>query len=173
MDEKKPKERIVLRGNQQTEIAVGISHGGKNQIDPGDKIAVASSAATIISARFNPETGLIDVVPIEGALGPSDVSVTITLADGTVLPPQVVEYEVIHPHAEAVTLTPGAVVDKQTVITVPRPNPEPHVVPDASPPDHPPPTPDETMVESEAAPADDAHDHEAHPHGRRRHHGKS
>lgn len=130
MAEKEAKrERIVLRGNQQTTIAIGFSRGGKSRIEPGDKIAVASSAATIISARFNPETGLVDVVPIEGALGESDVSVGVTLADGSVLPPQIVEYKVVHPDAEAVALSPGAIGDKKTIITVPLPNAEPHVVP--------------------------------------------
>lgn len=133
MVEKKAKERIVLRGDQQTTIAIGFSREGKSKIDSGDTIAVASSAATIISARFNPETGLVDVVPIEGAVGPSDVTVAVTLADGSMLPPQVVEYQVVHPDAEAVVLEPGAIGDKKTIIVNPVPNPGPHVVPTAPP----------------------------------------
>lgn len=128
MAEEKAKERIILRGNQQTTISIGFSRGGKVKIEHGDKIAVASSAGTIISARFNPGSGLVDVVPIDGALGQSDVSVTITLADGSVLPPQAVEYTVVHPDAEAVVLAPGTISDKKTVIRVPLPNAEPHVV---------------------------------------------
>lgn len=129
MADKKAKERIVLRGDQQTTIAIGFSREGKSKIEPGDTIAVASSAATILSARFNPETGLVDVVPIEGAVGSSDVSVAITLADGSVLPAQVVEYEVVHPDADAVVLAPGSIGDKKTIIVVPQPNADPHVVP--------------------------------------------
>lgn len=127
----KAKERIVLRGDQQTTIEIGFSRDGKSKSEAGDVIAVAATAATILSARFNPETGLVDVVPIEGAVGPSDVVVGITLADGTVLPPQTVQYDVIHPDAEAVVLKPGSVVEKKTIITVPQPNAEPHVVPAA------------------------------------------
>lgn len=134
MDEKKPKERIKLRNNQQTAISIGFARGGKSTLFSGDKIAVASSAATIISARFNPETGFIDVVPIEGALGESDVSVGITLADGAVLPPQIVQYTVVHPDAEAVVLTPRAIGEKTTIIVNPQPNAEPHVV--SAPPEH-------------------------------------
>jgi hypothetical protein len=170
MDEKKPKERIVLRNNQQTTIAITVPRQGKYEIEPGATIRVASSAATIISARFNPETGVVDVVPIEGALGPSDVSVAVTLADGTVLPPRAVEYMVVHPDAEAVVLTPGAISDKQTIITVPVPNAEPHVVPAPEekaepgalpPPEHEPPPPEET------------HDPETRPHGHGRHHRRN
>jgi hypothetical protein len=124
----KPKERIALRNDQQTTVAIGLFRKGKSAIEPGDKITVASSAGTILSAWYNHETHVIDVVPIEGAQGPADVTVGITLADGTVLPSQTVMYEVKHPDAEAVVLTPGAIGEKKTVIVVPLPNPEPHVV---------------------------------------------
>lgn len=130
MDTEKAKERIKLRGNQQTTVAIGFARGGKSKIEPGDKIAVASTAVSVLSARFNPETGLVDVVPVHGALGDSDVHVGITLADGTVLPPQAVQYTVVHPDAEAVTLAPGAIGDKKTIITNPVPNADPHVVPE-------------------------------------------
>src|SRR5947207_16010141 len=126
MDEKKAKERIVLRGNQQTAIGIGFAHKDKSKLDPGDKVVVVSSAATVINARYNPETEVVDVVPIEGALGPSDVSVTIILADGYILPPQVVEYEVVHPDAEAVVLTPSGIGEKKTIVTTPMPNREPY-----------------------------------------------
>lgn len=164
MAENDEKKRIVLRGNQQTTIAIGVTHEGKSQFDPGDKIKVESSAATIISARFNPETALVDVVPIEGAVGPSDVIVTITLADGTVLPPQVVEYEVVHPYAEDVSLTPGTIVDKETIVTNPVPNPEPHVIPDAPPPEQ---RQHDAVVDPTAASTEEPHDPDAHPHGYR------
>jgi len=162
MSEKKSRERIVLRSDQQTTIAIGFSREGKSTIEPGDTIRVASSAATIISARFNPETGLVDVVPIEGALGPSDVSVEVTLADGSVLPAQTVEYMVVHPDHEAIVLTPGAIGDKQAVIAVPVPNPDPHVVPD---PKDAEPTPDH-----DPAPPEERPDPEARSHGHSRHH---
>lgn len=124
----KPKERIVLRNDQQTTIAIGFARKGKSAIEPGDKIAVASSAGTILSTRYNHETGVVDVVPIEGAKGPADVTVGVTMADGTILPPQTVMYEIKHPDAEALVLTPGAIGEKKTVIVVPLPNPEPHLV---------------------------------------------
>jgi len=129
VDEKKADERIALRNDQQTTIAIGFSRKGKSAIESGDKIAVASSAVTVLFARFNPETGLVDVVPVEGAEGPADVTVGVTLADGTVLPPRIVEYEVKHPDAEAVVLKLGSIDEKKTAIIVPQPNPEPHVVP--------------------------------------------
>lgn len=129
MADKKEKDRIVLRGDQQTTVAIGFSRKGKTKIEPGDTIAVASSAATVLSARYNPDTGLVDVVPIDGAVGQSDVSVAITLADGSALPPQVVQYVVIHPDAETVVLAPGAISEKKTIIKVPLPNAGPHVVP--------------------------------------------
>ena len=169
MDEKKPRERIVLRSNQQTTIAIAVSREGKSEIEPGATIRVASSAATIISARFNSETGVVDVVPIEGALGPSDVSVAVTLADGTVLPPQVVEYMVVHPDAEAIVLTPGAISDKQTIIAVPVPNAEPHVVPAPEQKAE----PAQQGIEPEIPPPEDAPDPEDRPHGHGRHHRRN
>lgn len=125
----KTKERIALRSDQQTTIAIGFDRKGKSAIEPGDKIKVESSAGSILNARFNPETGVVDVVPIEGAVGPADVTIGITLADGTVLPPQIVLYDVKHVDAEAVVLTPGSVGEKKTIIVNPEPNPEVHVVP--------------------------------------------
>lgn len=130
MDEKKvADERIALRNDQQTTIGVSLDRKGKNAIEPGDKITVASSAVTVLHASFNPEAGVVDVVPVEGAQGPADVSVAITLADGAVMPLQTVLYEVKHPDAEAVVLEPGEIGEKKRVIVVPLPNPEPHEVP--------------------------------------------
>jgi hypothetical protein len=128
MDEK-VKELIVLKNDQQTTIAIGFSRKGKSTIEPGDKISVASSAVTILSAQYNPETKVIDVVPVEGAEGPADVMVTVTLADGTVLPMQTVEFDVKHRDADAVTLKPGSIGEKKTIIVVPQPNDDPHIVP--------------------------------------------
>lgn len=122
------KERIVLRNDQQTTVSIGFDRNGKSVAEPGDSILVASSAGTILSTQFNPETGVIDVVPIDGALGSSDVVVTVTLADGTVLPSQFVGYDIVHPDAESVVLTPGSIGAKTTVIVVPQPNPDPHMV---------------------------------------------
>lgn len=126
------EERIVLLGNQQTTIAIKLDREGKNNIEPCDTISVKSSKGTVLSARFNPETGVVDVVPIEGVLGAfgeSDVSVAVTLADGTVLPSQVARYQVVHPDVDAVVLEPGEIVEKTIIIEVPALNPEPHVVP--------------------------------------------
>lgn len=121
-------DRVQLKSNQQTTVAVGFARDGKTQTEPGDAITVGSSAGTILSARYNPDTGLVDVVPIEGAAGIADVFVMVTLADGTLLPPQNVPYLIVHPDIDAVVLTPGGIVDKTTIITNPLPNPDPHVV---------------------------------------------
>ncbi len=121
-------DRIALRNDQQTTIAIAFSRKGKTVAEPGDTVRVASSAATVLNATFNPETGLIDVVPIDDALGPSDVVVTVTLADGVVLPAQSVGFDIIHPDADAVVLSAGEIVDKTTSIRVPRPNPDPVVI---------------------------------------------
>lgn len=128
MDDK-AKERIVLKNDQQTTVAIGFSRRGKSAIEPGDKIMVESSAVTVLSAQYNPETKVVDVVPVEGSEGPADVMVTVTLADGTVLPMQTLEFDVKHRDADAVTLTAGSVGEKKTVIVVPQPNSDPHIVP--------------------------------------------
>jgi hypothetical protein len=120
-------DRITLRNDQQTTIAIGFARKGKTVAEVGDSILVASSAATILNATFNPATGMVDIIPIDDAVGSSDVSVIATLADGVVLPPQVIGFDVVHADADAVVLTAGAVVDKTVSIVVPVPN-EPAVV---------------------------------------------
>jgi hypothetical protein len=115
-------DRIALRNDQQTTIAIAFARKGKTVAETGDTILVASSAGTILNATFNPTTGLVDVIPIDDAVGASDVTVTATLADGTVLPPQIVGFDVRHADADAVVLTPGVIVDKAVSIAVPLPN---------------------------------------------------
>src|ERR1700686_4049029 len=114
--------RIAIRSDQQTTIAIAFSRNGKTVAEAGDSILVASSAATILNAAFNAATGLVDVIPVDNAVGSSDVTVTATLADGTVLPAQVVGFDVTHPDADAVVLTAGAIVEKTASIPVPLPN---------------------------------------------------
>lgn len=123
------KDRITLPNDQQTTIAIGFARDGKTVAEPGDKLAIASSAVTVLAAIFNAETGLIDVIPVDGATGSAGVTVTATLADGTVLPAQTVSFDVTHPDADALVLTEGALVEKTASIPVPKPNAEPVVIP--------------------------------------------
>lgn len=124
-------DRIALRNDQQTTIEIAFEREGKTVIETGDSILVASSAGTIINATFNPATGMVDVVPIDGVVGSSDVVITVTLADGVVLPAQAIGYDVRHADADAVLLTPGEIVEKTVTIAVPVPNPAPVVIVDA------------------------------------------
>lgn len=121
-------DRIALRNDQQTSIAIAFARKGKTVAEVGDTIAVASSAVTILNATFNPVSGLVDVIPVDDAIGPADVTVIATLADGVVLPAQVVSFDVKHPDADAVVLTPGDIVDKAVSIPVPMANPDPVVI---------------------------------------------
>lgn len=105
-------DRIALRNDQQTTIAISFERQGKTVAEVGDTILVAATAITILTATYNLETGLVDVVPVDDAVGLADVTVTATLADGTVLPPQTVGFDVKHVDADAVHLKPGAIVDK-------------------------------------------------------------
>ncbi len=105
-------DRITLRNDQQTTIAISFARKGKAVIEVGDTILVESSAGTIVNATFNPVTGLVDVVPIDDAVGSADVSIRATLADGVILPIQVIGFDVTHPDADAVVLTAGGIVDK-------------------------------------------------------------
>lgn len=130
-------DRIALRNDQQTTIAISFARKGKTVAETGDSILVASSAGTILNATFNPATGMIDVIPVDDAVGPSDVTITATLADGTVLPPQIVGFDVKHPDADAVVLTVGAVIDKTASIPVPLPNAPAVVIVAADPPSAP------------------------------------
>lgn len=121
-------ERIALRNDQQTTIAIAFARKGKTVTEVGDTIAVSSSAVTVLNATFNVATGLVDVIPVDDAVGPADVTVMATLVDGTVLPAQVVSFDVKHADADAVVLTAGDIVDKTVSIAVPVPNAPPVVI---------------------------------------------
>lgn len=121
-------DRIALRNDQQTTIAIAFARKGKTVAEVGDTIVVACSAGTRLGATFNPASGLIDVIPVDDGIGEADVTVTVTLADGVVLPPQIVGFDVRHADADAVVLTPGAIVDKTVAVLMPVQNPAPVVI---------------------------------------------
>lgn len=120
-------DRIALRNDQQTTIAISFERQGKTVAEVGDTIFVTASAGTRLNATYNIVSGLIDVIPIDDATGECDITVTATLADGTVLPSQVVSYNVRHADADAVQLMPGAIVDKIASVPI-VPNPVPVVI---------------------------------------------
>lgn len=126
-------DRIILRNDQQTTIAIAFAREAKTAVEVGDTIAISSSKGSIVNATFNPVTGLVDIIPIDGAIGSSDVTITATLADGVVLPAQVIGFDVQHPDADAVVLTPGEIVDKTVSIPMPIPDAPPVVVAEAEP----------------------------------------
>jgi hypothetical protein len=101
-------DAVQIHDNEQFDLTVHEVDGkGFETSDPGASVAWVSSDETVAPVGVSPDGLTFHVVA--GVPGTSTVQATLTLADGTVLPPASVAVDVLPAGAVAVTLAAGPV----------------------------------------------------------------
>jgi len=103
-----------LLNTQQTTILISYSLLGVAVPAPSAVIAVSVDQPSFLTATLLPDNATIDVVTADGAVGTANVTVSATLADGTVLT-SVETFVIAAPVAadpDAIVLTIGPIVSK-------------------------------------------------------------